>query len=103
MSFKAVFRCEACNERLVKRTSFLAHKFLRQDAWVCPNPMCGAAYTGHSELTAIASPSGMDNADSELPLTPAAHRARFLQAHREAQDERQLDLLSAGGEPAITT
>lgn len=100
---KAVFRCEACGERLVKRTSFLAHRFLRQDAWVCPNPVCGATYTGHSELTAIASPSGMPSAHSDLPLTANAQRLQFLQAYKQGQDDRQLDLLSAGGEPASTT
>lgn len=100
---KAVFRCEACNEKLVKRTSFLAHRFLRQDAWVCPNPVCGATYTGHSELTAIASPSGMPSAHSELPLTAHAQRVQFLQAYRSDQDDRQLDLLSAGSEPAPTS
>jgi len=103
MALKAVFRCESCHERLVKRTSYLAHQFLRQDAWVCPNPICGATYTGHSELTALASPSGLPTAHSELPLTAAAQRNKFLQVYRASQDDRQLDLLSAGGEPALPT
>lgn len=66
---KIVFRCEACSARLIKRTSFLAHKFLRHDSYVCENPMCGATYTGHSELTGIASPSGVPTSHSELPPT----------------------------------
>lgn len=100
---KVVFRCEACGGPLIKRTSYLAHQFLRHDSYVCENPMCGATYTGHSELTGIASPSGIPSAASELPPTPSYERARALQAYREAAGDRQLDLLSAGGEPALPT
>ncbi|MBV6864064.1 MULTISPECIES: ogr/Delta-like zinc finger family protein [Xanthomonas] len=95
---KIVFRCEACSARLIKRTSVLAHKFLRHDSYVCENPMCGATYTGHSELTGIASPSGVPTAHSELPPTPAYQRAQALQAYRESLGDRQLDLIPMGGE-----
>ncbi|WDN32240.1 hypothetical protein LL916_22415 [Xanthomonas oryzae] len=63
--------------------------------------MCGATYTGHSELTGIASPSGVQTAHSELPPTPAFERALALQAFRESVGDRQLDLITAGGEPAL--
>ncbi|OOW80447.1 hypothetical protein Xvtw_03095 [Xanthomonas campestris pv. vitiswoodrowii] len=96
---KIVFRCEACSARLIKRTSVLAHKFLRHDSYVCENPMCGATYTGHSELTGIASPSDVPTAHSELPPTPAYQRAQALQAYRESLGDRQLDLIPMGGEP----
>ncbi|AKN93834.1 hypothetical protein IXO493_008630 [Xanthomonas oryzae pv. oryzae] len=98
---KVVFSCEACGSRLIKRTSSLAHKYLRHDSYVCENPMCGATYTGHSELTGIASPSGVQTAQSELPPTPALERALALQAFRESVGDRQLDLITAGGEPAL--
>ncbi|WP_342749450.1 ogr/Delta-like zinc finger family protein [Xanthomonas pisi] len=69
-------RCEACSARLIKRTSVLAHKFLRHDSYLCENPKCGATYTGHSELTGIASPSGVPTSHSDLPPTPAYKRAQ---------------------------
>lgn len=99
---KVVFSCEACDSPLFKRTSYLAHRYLRQDTWVCDNPLCGATYTGHSELTGIASPSGMPSACSELPPTPGYLRAAAMRAYRESVGERQLDLLS-GTEPVPAT
>ncbi|MBO9855167.1 MULTISPECIES: ogr/Delta-like zinc finger family protein [Xanthomonas] len=98
---KVVFSCESCGSRLIKRTSSLSHKYLRHDSYVCENPMCGATYTGHSELTGIASPSGVPTAHSELPPTPAFERALALQAYRESLGERQLDLITTGGEPVF--
>lgn len=89
---RVVFSCEACGSHLIKRTSFLAHQFLRNDTYICDNPMCGASYTGHTELTALASPSGMPNAASELPETPALIRARHLQQYQQMANETQADL-----------
>ncbi|KTF40682.1 ogr/Delta-like zinc finger family protein [Xanthomonas translucens] len=102
---RVVFTCPACGEGvLIKRTSYLTHPLLRHDTYVCDNPLCSASYTGHSELTAIASPSGMPNArPTDLPEAPAFARAIALKAYRDALGDRQLDLLSAGGEPVPTT
>ena len=91
---RAVFSCEACGSRLIKRTSSLAHKFLRNDAYVCENPLCGASYSGHSELTGIASPSGVPKAlPSELPPTPGFLRAQLQQAWKQERGRNQLDML----------
>lgn len=93
---RAVFSCEACGSRLIKRTSSLAHKFLRNDAYVCENPLCAASYSGHSELTGIASPSGVPQAlPSELPPTPGLLRAQLNQAWKQDKGCIQLDLLDA--------
>jgi len=93
---RAVFSCEACGSRLIKRTSSLAHKFLRNDAYVCENPVCCASYSGHSELTGIASPSGVPRAlPSELPPTPGFLRAQLHQAWKQDRGCNQLDLLDA--------
>ncbi|ACD60044.1 hypothetical protein PXO_05676 [Xanthomonas oryzae pv. oryzae PXO99A] len=43
----------------------------------------------------------MQTAHSELPPTPALERALALQAFRESVGDRQLDLITAGGEPAL--
>lgn len=91
---RVVFSCEACGNRLIKRTSSLAHKFLRNDAYVCENPLCGASYSGHSELTGIASPSGVPRAlPSELPPTPGFLRAQLHQAWKQDRGYIQLDML----------
>lgn len=96
---RVVFRCEACSCALIKRTSYLSHQHLRHDTYVCDNPVCSASYTGHTELTAIASPSGMPNArPSELPAAPAYARNIALKAYRDGQEDQQLDLLD--GQPA---
>ncbi|RPE74644.1 ogr/Delta-like zinc finger family protein [Vulcaniibacterium tengchongense] len=97
---RVVFRCEACGGVLIKRTSYLSHRYLRHDTYVCDNPVCSASYTGHTELTAIASPSGMPGArPSELPEAPAYARNLALKAYR-AQQLNQLDLLD---EPPANT
>ena len=54
---RVVFTCEACGGVLIKRTSYLSHQHLRHDTYVCDNPVCSASYTGHTELTGIASPA----------------------------------------------
>jgi len=93
---RAVFTCEFCNSLLIKRTSYLSHQHLRHDTWVCDNPVCGASYTGHTELTGIASPTGMPNArPSDLPESPTHARLAALKAYRTAQAENQLDLLDS--------
>lgn len=93
---RVVFRCEACGGVLIKRTSYLTHPHLRHDTYVCDNPVCAASYTGHTELTGIASPSGMPNArPSELPETPAYARHVALRAYREANADQQPDLLDS--------
>lgn len=95
---RVVFSCEACGHALKKRTSSLEHRFLRKDIYVCENPVCGASYSGHSELTGIASPSGVPDAiASELPPTPAFVRNQAYQAWRQNNGDTQLDLLGAAG------
>lgn len=100
MRKKVVFRCEACESSLIKRTSVLTHRYLRQDTYVCENPVCGATYSGHSELTGIASPSGMPSAHVELPPTSAYQRALALRAFRESKPDQKIDLPSSNAKPA---
>lgn len=96
---KVVFSCPACRAPLIKRTSYLTHQYLRHDTFVCENPVCGASYSGHTELTGIASPSGMpDAAPCDLPPTPAYQRAKALEIYRQSRDDVQLDLLADSGE-----
>ncbi|MCL1560846.1 MULTISPECIES: ogr/Delta-like zinc finger family protein [Xanthomonas] len=90
---KAVFICEGCGSSLHKRSSYLTHRFLRNDVYVCDNPVCGASYTGHTELTGLCSPSGIPNAHSDLPPTPGYLRALALKAYRDAANAAQMDLL----------
>jgi hypothetical protein len=91
---KVVFSCPFCRAPLIKRTSYLSHTFLRHDTFVCDNPVCGAAFSGHTELTHIASPSGMPEAPPcELPPTPAFLRNKALDAYLADQHDRQMDLL----------
>ena len=98
---RVVFACEACGSRLVKRTSYLTHQYLRHDTFVCDNPVCGAAFSGHTELTHIASPSGMpEAAPCDLPPTPTLLRNQALEAYRADQQDRQLGLLGAANDPS---
>ena len=93
---RAVFCCPACNARLVKRTSALQHPFLRTDAYVCPNPMCGATYTGSTELTHVASPSGLPNAPAcELPPTPGYQRTMLQSRWKQERGGLQTDWIDA--------
>lgn len=107
---RVVFACEACGCALVKRTSYLSHKFLRHDIYACSNPLCGASYSGHSELTGIASPSGEPDAPpSDLPPTPGYLRTQAAQAWRESHGSGQQKLelgnttTPADGDPAPVT
>lgn len=95
-SSRATFSCEACDTALIKRTSRLQHRHLRSDVWVCQNPLCGATYVGNSELTSIASPSGVPDAPaSELPPTPFYSRALLQMQWKLEHGNRQLDMLDA--------
>lgn len=97
---RAVFSCDACGTPLTKRTSALQHRHLRTDAYVCQNPLCGATYTGHSELTSISSPSGMPNAPAcELPQTPGYERALLLQRWKQDRGDIQMDWIDAPAPP----
>jgi len=98
---KVVFRCDFCSTALVKRTSHLTHEHLRHDSFMCPNPVCAASYTGHTELTGIASPSGLPHAPpSDLPPSPAYAREIAQRAYRIQHSGRQLDLLDTLPIPA---
>ena len=100
---KVVFSCEACGSPLIKRTSYLSHRFLRHDTYCCDNPVCGATYSGHTELTGIASPTGVPDAPpSDLPPTPAYLRAIATDAYRQAAQQRQMELLDVPPSPAET-
>lgn len=93
---RVIFSCETCKSKLIKRTSALVHMFLRNDIYVCENPLCCASYSGHSELTGIASPSGIPTAmPSELKPTPGFLRAQMHQAWKAGKGDIQLDLLDA--------
>lgn len=93
---KAIFTCEVCRSRLIKRTSALLHPHLRHDLYICSNPLCSASYSGHTELTGIASPSGVPNAPaSDLPPTPAYERALAERSLREAVNGLQPDIFDA--------
>lgn len=95
-SSRATFFCEACDTALIKRTSRLQHRHLRSDVWECQNPLCGATYVGNSELTSIASPSGVPDAPtSELPPTPGYTRALLQMQWKLEHGHRQLDMLDA--------
>jgi hypothetical protein len=99
---KVVFSCPACRAPLIKRTSYLTHQYLRHDTFVCENPVCGATYSGHTELTGIASPSGMPDATPcDLPPTPGYQRAKALEVYRQSRDDGQLDLLADSGETSL--
>ncbi len=93
---RAVFCCEYCGNALIKRTSCLQHKYLRNDVYVCENPLCGASFSGHSELTGVASPSGIpDSIASDLPPTASFLRTQLHQAWKADRGIDQLDLLDA--------
>jgi len=93
---RAVFCCEFCGTALIKRTSSLQHKYLRNDMYVCDNPLCGATFSGHSELTGVASPTGVPDAiASELPPTPSFLRSQLHQQWKADRGIDQLDLLDA--------
>lgn len=98
---KVVFRCDFCKSPLIKRTSHLSHDHLRHDSFVCSDPICSAAFTGHTELTGVASPSGIPHAPaSDLPPSPAYAREIAQRAHRMLQGGMQPDLLDALPGPA---
>ncbi len=79
---KVVFACPVCNHKMSKRTSWMEHQFLRRDVYCCSNPICNASFTGHTELTHIASPSGMENGGvCSLPPSPSYLRNAALAAH----------------------
>lgn len=98
---RVVFRCEACGCALKKRNSYLSHQFLRHDVYVCENPLCSASYAGTSELTHIASPSGVPEAQtSELPPTPAYVRNQAQAAWRAQHVDAQADLFAPSTDAA---
>lgn len=35
---RAIFRCTCCGAKLKKRSSWLEHKYLRRDVYVCETP-----------------------------------------------------------------
>lgn len=93
---KGVFHCGACHSVLVKRTSYLLHPHLRNDVYVCQNPLCSASYSGHTEITGLVSPSGIPNAPAcDLPPTPAYERALAERALRQQQNDAQLDIFDS--------
>lgn len=79
---RAVFTCPVCSSKLLKRTSWIEHRYLRRDIYCCINPVCNASFSGTSELTHIASPSGMpDCRECDLPPSPLYLRNAALAAH----------------------
>lgn len=90
---KVAFRCDFCTTALVKRTSHLTHEHPRHDSFICPNPVCAASYTGHTELTGIARPSGLPHEPPSAPPSPTYAREIAQRACRIQHSGRQLDLL----------
>lgn len=91
---KRQFYCCECGSPLIKRTSLMAHMFLRHDTYVCDYPACGATYNGITEITHIASPSGLPDAPP-CPLPESTTYLRNL-AHKvyvANQNLRQMNLL----------
>lgn len=91
---KVVFSCPFCRSPLVKRTSHLAHRYLRYDVFVCENPVCAASFSAHTEITHLTSPTGIPDAlDCELPATPHLLRSQAQAAYRAERQSAQMDLL----------
>jgi len=77
---RTVFECPFCHSKLLKRSSFLLHPYLRSDIYTCTNPLCNASFTGHNELTHLSSPTGLpDAAPCQLPDMPPELRQQTLQ------------------------
>jgi hypothetical protein len=92
---RAVFCCPPANA-VGEAHQRVAAPFLRTDAYVCPNPMCGATYTGNSELTSVASPSGLPSAPAcELPPTPGYQRTMLQQRWKQDRGEVQTDWIDS--------
>lgn len=88
------FRCPFCDTPLVRRTSWLAHIFMRQELYQCDMPVCGASFNGTTELTHIASPTGMPHApECALPESPHYLRELARRAYKQNAGEAQMDLL----------
>ena len=92
---KAIFRCEFCGSKLLKRTSWLKHPHLRGDVYCCENPLCHASIIGMTELTHILSPSGMAAMDSQLPKSPMYKRREVLMAYQASNMVYSGDLFDA--------
>lgn len=98
---KVVFTCEFCGHRLVKRTSWLQHQYLRSDVYCCTNPVCNASFIGATELTHIASPSGLaEGRGSGLPEAPSYKRNAALAAHIARMTAASGDLFAGDDPPA---
>nr|WP_314583861.1 hypothetical protein [uncultured Pseudomonas sp.] len=93
---KGQFWCCFCGAPLVCRTSWFAHVFLRQQVFQCHFAPCSASFYAHTELTHLASPSGLPNAPAcELPPSNShlTAMAQKVYENNEAIREEQLNLL----------
>lgn len=93
---KGQFWCCFCGAPLVCRTSWFAHVFLRQQVFQCHFAPCSASFYAHTELTHLASPSGLPNAPAcELPPSTSHLNAmaRKVYEKNKAIHEEQLNLL----------
>ncbi|WP_288472305.1 hypothetical protein [uncultured Pseudomonas sp.] len=93
---KGQFWCCFCGAPLVCRTSWFAHVFLRQQVFQCHFAPCSASFYAHTELTHLASPSGLPNAPAcELPPSTSHLNAmaRKVYENNKAIHEEQLNLL----------
>jgi len=87
---RTVFECPFCHSKLIKRSSFLLHPYLRSDTYTCTNPLCNASFTGHNELTHLTSPTGIpDAAPCHLPEMPAELRQQALKEWRGQQSANE--------------
>lgn len=98
---KVEFSCHFCGSRLIRRTSWLAHPFLRQAMYQCDLPVCGASFASITELTHLASPSLWPCAKPcPLPLTPNHLQMMARRVHQMNLATRQMDLLDEQEETA---
>lgn len=98
---KVEFSCHFCGARLIRRTSWLAHAFLRQTIYQCDDASCGASFSAIAELTHVSSPSrNQDAKPCPLPLTPNHLQMMARRVYQMNLGNRQMDLLDEQEENA---
>ena len=98
---KVEFSCHYCGARLIRRTSWLAHAFLRQTFYQCDDPGCGAAFIGANELTHLATPGRThDTKPCPLPISPNHLHVMARRVYEMNLGTRQMDLLKEQEEAA---
>lgn len=70
--------CPDCGASLVKRSSRCEHALLSKTFLVCKNPVCGATFAGHDEITHRLSPPSQPNPEISLPYASSVIRRGVL-------------------------